>query len=57
MTCSGNDSYLCGGPDAIQYYQWIGTPLNTWDFPTGAAAGEYQFLIGGENAQLTWIDF
>ena len=48
MTCTGNDSYICGGPDRIQYYTWTGTPLNSWDFRTGNDAGEYQFLIGGE---------
>lgn len=48
MVCTGNDSYICGGPNRIQYYTWIGAPLNSWDFPTGAAAGAYQFLIGGK---------
>jgi hypothetical protein len=48
MTCTGNDSYICGGPDRIQYYTWTGTPLNSWDFRSGNDAGEYQFLIGGE---------
>jgi hypothetical protein len=48
MSCTGNDSFICGGPDRIQYYAWTGTPLNTWDFPTETNAGEYQFLIGGK---------
>ena len=26
---------------------WTGTPFNTWSFPTGNAAGAYEFLIGG----------
>jgi hypothetical protein len=47
MTCTGNDSYTCGGPDRIQYYTWTGEPLNSWTFETGNNAGEYRFLIGG----------
>ncbi|OCK77835.1 copper radical oxidase [Lepidopterella palustris CBS 459.81] len=45
--CSGNSSYICGGGDRISYYKWTGTPLNSWNFATGNAAGQYQFLIGG----------
>jgi hypothetical protein len=47
MACSGNSTYICGGPDRISYYAWTGTPLNTWEYASGNAAGEYQFLIGG----------
>ncbi|CZR53720.1 related to glyoxal oxidase precursor [Phialocephala subalpina] len=47
MVCSGNDSYICGGPSRISYYTWTGAPLASWDFRTGISAGEYQFLIGG----------
>jgi Glyoxal oxidase N-terminus/WSC domain len=47
MPCTGNISTYCGSGDRISYYTWAGTPLNTWDFPTGNAAGEYKFLIGG----------
>jgi hypothetical protein len=28
-------------------YNWTGPPLTTWNFPTGNAAGLYEFLIGG----------
>ena len=45
--CSGDPTVVCGGGDRISYYQWTGTPLYTWKFPTGNAAGEYVFLIGG----------
>jgi hypothetical protein len=45
--CSGNPSYICGGGNRLSYYEWVGTPLQTWDFPTGSAAGAYEFLIGG----------
>ncbi|KAH0543417.1 hypothetical protein FGG08_002275 [Glutinoglossum americanum] len=45
--CSGNASLICGGGDRLSYYAWTGPPLNTWKYPTGIAAGEYQFLIGG----------
>lgn len=47
MLCTGNSSYYCGGPSRIQYYTWSGPALDEWDFKTGAAAGEYKFLIGG----------
>lgn len=47
MPCTGNSSTLCGAGNRISYYTWKGTPLNSWDSPTGPAAGEYQFLIGG----------
>ncbi|KAF8534900.1 putative glyoxal oxidase precursor [Trichophaea hybrida] len=47
VACSGNASYICGGGSRISYYTWTGTPLNSWNFATGAAAGRYDFLIGG----------
>jgi Glyoxal oxidase N-terminus/WSC domain len=47
MPCPGNASTLCGAGNRISYYTWSGTPLNKWDFPTGIAAGRYEFLIGG----------
>jgi hypothetical protein len=48
FTCSGDPHQLCGGPLRMSYYTWEGaTPLVTWHTPTGAAAGLYQFLIGG----------
>ncbi len=48
MPCSGNDSYLCGGPDLIQFYLWEGTQLDSWTFESGNDAGIYEFLIGGK---------
>jgi hypothetical protein len=48
MVCTGNDSYICGGSSRISYYTWTGDALNSWDFKTGVAAGEYEFLIGGK---------
>jgi Glyoxal oxidase N-terminus/WSC domain len=47
MPCTGNKTTICGAGNRISYYTWAGTPLNSWDFPTGGAAGEYKFLIGG----------
>ncbi|KAF8242298.1 hypothetical protein K440DRAFT_591049 [Wilcoxina mikolae CBS 423.85] len=47
VACSGNASYICGGGNRISYYSWTGTPLNSWNFATGASAGRYDFLIGG----------
>lgn len=48
MTCPGNSSAICGNGNRLTTYFWTGTtPLYSWNFPTGAAAGEYSFLIGG----------
>lgn len=47
MACSGDAAHLCGGPSRISYYAWTGPALYEWHRPTGSAAGEYQFLIGG----------
>ncbi len=47
MPCPGNASTICGAGNRLSYYTWAGTPLNSWDFPAGTAAGEYDFLIGG----------
>lgn len=47
MDCSGNASYLCGGPNRISYYNWIGSGVAEFDFPKGNDAGVYEFLIGG----------
>ncbi|KAF8862211.1 glyoxal oxidase-like protein [Acephala macrosclerotiorum] len=47
VPCSGNSAYYCGGGSRLSYYKWTGTPLYTWNTPTGNAAGSYQFLIGG----------
>lgn len=47
IACSGNSAYYCGGGSRLSYYKWTGTPLYTWNTPTGNAMGSYQFLIGG----------
>ena len=47
MVCPGNGTAICGAGNLITYYQWTGTPLQTWDYPTGDDAGRYEFLLGG----------
>ncbi|KAL8704711.1 MAG: hypothetical protein Q9201_002135 [Fulgogasparrea decipioides] len=47
VACSGDNSYVCGGGNRLSWYQWTGTPLYVWNYPTGAAAGRYELLIGG----------
>lgn len=47
VPCSGNASALCGAGNLLSYYAWTGTPLYTWHFPKGDAAGQYSLLIGG----------
>ncbi|KAH8590515.1 WSC domain-containing protein [Bisporella sp. PMI_857] len=51
--CTGDRQHLCGSGNLLTYYSFEGpTPLYQWDFPTGAAAGRYEFLIGGLNVPL-----
>lgn len=45
MSCPGDPSHLCGGPNALSYYTSTNTPQ--WGQAYGNAAGEYDFLIGG----------
>ncbi|KAF4635308.1 hypothetical protein G7Y89_g2796 [Cudoniella acicularis] len=47
VLCSGDSAYYCGSGNRLSYYKWTGTPLYTWNTPTGAGMGEYQFLLGG----------
>lgn len=48
MACSGNATYICGAGNRISYYRWgDDDPLYVWNYPTGAAAGSYELLIGG----------
>ncbi|KAF7860407.1 hypothetical protein EAF04_008533 [Stromatinia cepivora] len=53
MLCSGDRDTYCGGPSLISYYVWTDTPLNSWTFESGNAAGRYEFLIGGPIVPLT----
>lgn len=46
--CSGDPKYICGGGNRISYYTWTGaTPLTQFNYASGNAAGQYQFLVGG----------
>lgn len=47
VACSGNTSTLCGAGNLLSYYNWTGTPINTWHRPQGNAAGQYRLLVGG----------
>ena len=53
MVCSGdkagNGGHICGGGSRLSYYIWNNSngTLYDWEFPTGDAAGAYEFLIGG----------
>jgi len=47
VPCSGDNTYYCGGGSRLSYYTWTGTPLYTFNYPTGAGMGSYQFLVGG----------
>lgn len=46
--CSGDKRYLCGSGNLMSVYKWNATtPLYSFGFPTGNAAGTYSQLIGG----------
>jgi hypothetical protein len=46
--CAGFPQYLCGDNNRLSWYKYTATPaLYSWDFPTGDAAGEYSYLMGG----------
>ena len=47
MACSGDPRYLCGAGNRLSYYNWIGPGMPIWNYPSGSAAGSYDFLIGG----------
>lgn len=47
IACTGNKEYICGGGNRNSYYRWTGTTLNTFNRPTGPAAGSYEFFIPG----------
>jgi hypothetical protein len=65
MGCSGDPSHYCGAGNLLVYYTWSGY-LQQWSYPTGNAAGEYQFLIGGvvvplmttllKNGKITFLE-
>jgi WSC domain len=53
MACPGNASEYCANGNRIAYYKWSGkTPLYTWNYPQGNAAGTYSLLIGGVTVPL-----
>jgi hypothetical protein len=45
--CPGKPDAICGAGNRLSWYKWVGDPLYTWQYPTGAGAGQYQFLVGG----------
>jgi glyoxal oxidase-like protein/WSC domain-containing protein len=45
--CPGNVTAMCGGGARMNYYEWQGDGLAEFAYPTGNAAGQYEFLIGG----------
>lgn len=45
--CPGNPQAICGQGNRLTWYKYTGTPLYVWSYPTGGAAGRYEFLVGG----------
>lgn len=55
IICEGLPSAHCGGLARLTTYFWTGAtegPLYEWDFPQGAAAGEYQHIANGPTIPL-----
>lgn len=44
MPCPGDRNYTCGAGNHISYYEWTGAPLNTFQYASGGAAGQYDFF-------------
>jgi hypothetical protein len=48
MPCAGNASELCGTGGRLQTYYWNSTTaLNDWQYAIDAAAGKYEYMMGG----------
>jgi hypothetical protein len=47
ISCPGNAEALCGGNNRLTWYKWEDEPIYVWNYPSGNAAGEYRFLVGG----------
>jgi hypothetical protein len=46
--CPGDPSAICGQGNRLSWYKYTAdTPLYVFSYPQGAAAGSYQFLVGG----------
>ncbi|KAF1940221.1 galactose oxidase [Clathrospora elynae] len=45
--CPGDPEALCGAGNRLSWYKWEGEPLYVFQYPTGSAAGRYEFLVGG----------
>ena len=66
MPCPGNGSYLCGAGNRLSLYKWGGTPLYTWDYASGNAAGSYEYFSpgvivplitsAGKNGKITFVE-
>jgi hypothetical protein len=41
MPCPGDRNYTCGAGNHINYYEWVGEPLNTFHYASGYKAGQY----------------
>jgi hypothetical protein len=45
--CPGDPEAICGQGSRLTWYKWEGEPLYVWQYPSGTAAGRYEFLVGG----------
>nr|XP_036580691.1 WSC domain-containing protein [Colletotrichum truncatum]KAF6788686.1 WSC domain-containing protein [Colletotrichum truncatum] len=56
ITCAGNATGICGGLAVMTTYFWTGTPLYSWNYATGDAAGKYEDFIGGKCIPLMTME-
>ncbi|KAF2433685.1 galactose oxidase [Tothia fuscella] len=56
MPCTGNATAgICGGPNRLTYYAWNSSLVDAlfeWRYPSGTAAGKYQFYVPGRVVPL-----
>ena len=64
--CPGDPTLLCGSGNRLSYFNWVGTPLQTFKFPTGNNAGAYANFVTspvvplittqGRNGKITFVE-
>lgn len=53
IACPGDPEALCGQGQRVTWYKYTeGDPLYVFNYPQGAAAGRYEFLVGGPTIPL-----
>ena len=66
LPCPGDARYTCGAGNRLAYYEWEGTPINVYTYPSGAGLGAFELkgnapvvaLITtlGTNGKVTFVE-